>query len=306
MNHQLLINLKNFFKWHYKEICGSFQRKNKKNCGSLQERRIERKPVARPHFFLSQPTPPSPDWPESVSPGEKYSYTSDCFDSSTSPFRSPWLWTLSPVQPPLFPLPWQVHVLRSSGVLVQSRTRDYHNNLVFSPSLSKSSYLCFEGALWNRGFCRHRRPSWILHLPVEAPPSSTFGSLVDKEVDHSACTPLSRAAPPWYCTWTAPHLWSLWGWPRLGNDSLQVCKVFLLSRETQQVFQGFWKSWIHLWSIIAEMASFYNLRVGGRRSESVPRFIFSICLIGVDPFEDPLEDPLEEPRDDLLIFCLKI
>ena len=119
MNHQLLIR-KNFFKSHYKEICGSFQRKNKKNCGSLQERRIERKPVARPHFFLSQPTPPSPDWPESVSPGEKYYYISDCFDSSTSPFRSPWLWTLSPVQPPLFPLPWQVHVLKSSGVLVQS------------------------------------------------------------------------------------------------------------------------------------------------------------------------------------------
>ena len=54
------------------------------------------------------------------------------------------------------------------------------------------------------------------------------------------------------------------------------------------------------------MALFQNLRVGGRRSESVPRFIFAICLIGVDPFEDPLEDPLEEPRDDLLIFRLKI
>ena len=57
---------------------------------------------------------------------------------------------------------------------------------------------------------------------------------------------------------------------------------------------------------LAEMALFQNLRVGGRRSESVPRFIFAICLIGVDPFEDPLEDPLEEPRDDLLIFCLNI
>ena len=92
-------------------------------------------------------------------------------------------------------------IIGSTGsIIIHSR--------VFSPSLSKSSYLCFEGALWNRGFCRHRRPSWILHLPVEAPPSSTFGSLVDKEVDHSACTPLSRAAPPWYCTWTAPHLWS--------------------------------------------------------------------------------------------------
>ena len=120
MNHQLLVR-KNFFIWHYKEICGSFQRKNEKiTVGASKNEEMKKKPVAHPHFFLSQPTPPSPDWPESVSPREKYCYLSDCFDSSTSPFRSPWLWTLSPVQPPLFPLPWQVHVLKSSGVLVQS------------------------------------------------------------------------------------------------------------------------------------------------------------------------------------------
>ena len=133
MNHQLLIR-KNFFKWHYKEICSNFQRKNKKKCGCLQERRIERKPVARPHFFLSQPTPPSPDWPEFVWPGGKYCYISDCFDNSPSPFRSPWLWTLSPVQPPLFPLPWQVHVLKSSGVPVQSLSTVSFSHLHY-PSL---------------------------------------------------------------------------------------------------------------------------------------------------------------------------
>ena len=123
MNHQLL-NGKNFYELHYKEICGSFQ-----------EHRIEKKPVARPHFFLSQPTPPSPDWLESVSPGEKYCYNiSDCFGSSTSPFRSPWLWTLSPAQPPLFPLPWQVHVLKSSGVPFQSLSTVSSSHLHY-PSL---------------------------------------------------------------------------------------------------------------------------------------------------------------------------
>ena len=58
-----------------------------------------------------------------------------------------------------------------------------------------------------------------------------------------------------------------------------------------------------------------DLRVGGRRSESVPRFIFASCLEGEPPFEDlegepPFEDldgepPFDEPRDELLILTNK-
>ena len=284
MNHQLLIR-KNFFKWHYKEICDGFQRKNKKNCGrTLNWKKTCGTPPLLPlaaHSAKSWLTGIRLTWGKILL--FEWLFWQFYFTIPKSLIVNSLSCSASIVSLTLTST--CIEIIGSTGSIII-------HSLVFSPSLSKSSYLCFEGALWNRGFCRHRRPSWILHLPVEAPPSSTFGSLVDKEVDHSACTPWSKAAPPWYCTWTAPHLWSLWGWSRLGNDSLPVCKVFLLSRETQQVFQGFWKSWKHLWSILPRCLRFITWESEAEGLNLSQDSYFQFAWLASTPSTTPWRTPL--------------